>query len=582
LWRQAAAASNPFLSSVPDYPLWSAFTAVKWEKNKPYVQIVDSENWYELVEFHGIPIEKILEHCRKNRWETELRVTEDLVQIVRLMGRTIDKKTSLKLRDKDGKLIAMRDVTMTEANLKQVFRTRPTRVDARESATFTRENFEHDLRVFQKSLESQFAYLNANNVDYKAAIDRLSKSSPDKISRTKFSRELQKIMAKFIDGHAGVSGRYSGMANGYLPILIEPSGERFVAIGPDRSKLLDSEFPYIRAIDGIKMERWLAATEPYIAKGSRQYKVNRGLRLLSRIQHFRGLLKIDTREKLKIELASRDGKFNKTITLEIADDLIRSASWPAVQKPGILDGNIGYLRLTSMNDRSTKLLEEWMSRFRDTDGLIVDVRGNGGGIRTPILELASYLVTEKDEPRIGNLAKYRLAKSFREDHLSAARYVYRKSSTKFDDRDRAAIEKFMKTFKPQWNPPENEFSQWHFLVLSANTLPSRFHYDKPVAILLDEGCFSATDIFLGTFKGWPNVKLIGQASSGGSARIQNFVLPRSQINVRCASMASFQPDGKLYDTNGVSPDIPVVRPPEYYIKGGADITLERALKWLKK
>jgi C-terminal processing protease CtpA/Prc len=108
----------------------------------------------------------------------------------------------------------------------------------------------------------------------------------------------------------------------------------------------------------------------------------------------------------------------------------------------------------------------------------------------------------------------------------------------------------------------------------------RFDYRKPVAILLDEGCFSATDIFVGAFKGWPGVTLIGQPSGGGSARAQSFSLPNSRLSIRCASMASFQPDGKLYDTNGVAPEIVVPRPPEYYLNGGEDVILEKALSVL--
>ena len=42
-------------------------------------------------------------------------------------------------------------------------------------------------------------------------------------------------------------------------------------------------------------------------------------------------------------------------------------------------------------------------------------------------------------------------------------------------------------------------------------------------------------------------------------------------------MASFQPDGRLYDTHGVEPDVLVVRPPEYYIQGGEDVILQQAI-----
>lgn len=94
---------------------------------------------------------------------------------------------------------------------------------------------------------------------------------------------------------------------------------------------------------------------------------------------------------------------------------------------------------------------------------------------------------------------------------------------------------------------------------------------------MDERCFSATDIFLGAFKGWPNVTLVGVASSGGSACSKGFNLPNSDVRIKCASMASFQPNGRLYDTNGVQPDVLIERPPEFFTSNGEDVDLQKAL-----
>ena len=39
LFIASASAENPFLSSQPGYPKWSAFSGVRWEDEKPLVQI---------------------------------------------------------------------------------------------------------------------------------------------------------------------------------------------------------------------------------------------------------------------------------------------------------------------------------------------------------------------------------------------------------------------------------------------------------------------------------------------------------------------------------------------------------------
>jgi C-terminal processing protease CtpA/Prc len=212
---------------------------------------------------------------------------------------------------------------------------------------------------------------------------------------------------------------------------------------------------------------------------------------------------------------------------------------------------------------------------------VIDVRGNGGGTREPLLELSGYLISPEDQPRIVNVAKYRLGADFQDDHLSNARFVYREDSGKFDDRELDAVRTFKRSFRPEWTPPALQFSEWHYLVLSKKPPDQRFHYPNPVVILMDEYCFSATDIFLSAFKGWPNVTLVGQASGGGSARTQRFRLANSRISVHCASMASFQADGRLYDTHGIEPDISVTRTPSYYIHGGPDLVLERAISLIR-
>ncbi len=568
---KAVVESNPFVSSVPGYPRWSAFSGVKWKGDQPTVRVNDA--WYELLKIHDVSIDEMRSACEENGWPFRRRFVEDHVQLLRLMGHKIDKTTRLEVRDEQGNIITLKNVVMTEANLRRAS------VSAKEvSAKAVLE----DLQVFQKSLEERFAYLKTNNVDYKAAINAIAEQVDDDVDSAWLADKLQLVISQFVDGHARVSGTNSSFVGGYLPFRIEPSGNQFVAFNADRRSLLEKDYPYIRAIDGIELDRWLKSTEKYIAKGSPQYRRRFGLRYLRSIQQFRKEVGLEQTDKLKLDLVNRDGTLKKQLEIPIADSSVPRDSWPPRKEPGIIDGNIGYLHIASMNDKAVASLKQWMPRFRETDGLIIDVRGNGGGTRKAILELAGYLMTKSDKPRIGNVAKYRLAKEFDEDHLSDARYVYRESSTRFLERERAAIAEFKSGFVPEWVPAKDEFSEWHYLVLSKRDNDPRFDYQNHVVILLDEGCFSATDIFLGTFKGWPNVTLIGQPSGGGSARTQGFRLPNSGISIGCASMASFQPNGKLYDTHGIEPDITVIRPPEYYLQGGEDVILQKALEVLAK
>ena len=92
---------------------------------------------------------------------------------------------------------------------------------------------------------------------------------------------------------------------------------------------------------------------------------------------------------------------------------------------------------------------------------------------------------------------------------------------------------------------------------------------------MNSKCFSATDIFLAGLKDTPNVILMGTPSGGGSARAVTARL--GNFSARFASMASFQPDGRLFDGNGVQPDVHIDPIPEYYI-GVRDNLFEAAVE----
>ena len=138
----------------------------------------------------------------------------------------------------------------------------------------------------------------------------------------------------------------------------------------------------------------------------------------------------------------------------------------------------------------------------------------------------------------------------------------------------------LQTFKPGWALPKGDFSDWHYMALGRIDDADFHHYEMPVVILMNAKCFSATDIFLAGLKGVKNVTLLGTPSGGGSARSQRVDLGDTPFELRIASMASFQADGRLFDRNGVTPDVVVAPVPEYHI-GGRDNALEEAVKRIR-
>jgi hypothetical protein len=221
-----------------------------------------------------------------------------------------------------------------------------------------------------------------------------------------------------------------------------------------------------------------------------------------------------------------------------------------------------------------------MPRFRDTAGLIIDVRDNNGGDRDPLLMLYSYLAAANDPPRVFNAAAYRLYKDHPDNYLAQNHRMFRADAPEWTSEERKAVAEFAGRFKPKWELPRGQFSDWHYMALSSRNFPNVYHYEKPVIVLLNGKSFSATDVFLAGLKGMKNVVLMGSVSSGGSAFTQEIPLGETKLRLRIGSMASFQSDGSLFDGNGVYPDVVVEPVPDYFI-GGRDNVLEAAVKRIR-
>jgi len=136
-------------------------------------------------------------------------------------------------------------------------------------------------------------------------------------------------------------------------------------------------------------------------------------------------------------------------------------------------------------------------------------------------------------------------------------------------------------FKPSVKPGKNKFSEYHYMVVSPTDEYDIYYYDKPVIVLIDEDCFSASDIFAAGIRQGDNVKLLGNTSGGGSGFSKRIYLPNTELRVKLSRMFSYQPDGNLYDGHGVVPDIPK----DYTFDdklGLTDSQLERAIIELNK
>ncbi len=593
----------------------SPFQAVR-QKGEHY-EVRFEGIWYRLVRLDGLSAASIREFCDK-RWgsRSEKRFAEDLVEVLAGMNHETTGVVSLELMNlATEEIVKHAAVKMTESNRRMVWLARKdaegqgsgraattavSRVTRQHSSTpaepfaflaaplewegwtdspsLSREAAEQDLDQLEWSVQNTYSYRDLNGVNTEQAFDAVRAGLKDKNPLGAFATRASQLLALYGDGHTRVRGVESHRPTGYLPFLMEWTPEGVLAFHPDRSRFLDDEFRYLAAIDGQPLDAWLAVAGRAVAHGSEQFVRRYSLRDLRLINAMRTELGLPLTSELDVLLRNSEGE-ERALVLPLAKRKPGYGPWPRPSAHRVLEGNIGYLCVPSMDSDPEFIggLERAMEDFRKTAGLVIDVRENGGGSRDALRLLLPYILNPKAGPRVVNVGAYRMPEG--EKQVAGRSYLENRSmfptdASSWSKQERKAISKASSKFKPDWTPAAEDFSDWHYLLISSG---GAYHYKRPVVVLMDGGCFSATDIFLGAFHGVPGVTLMGTPSGGGSGRSQSIGLANSGLQVRLSSMASFRPDGSRYDGKGVAPDVLVLPEPESFLANGIDNVLQAAL-----
>ncbi|MFT6878789.1 MAG: hypothetical protein ACI9XK_004613 [Granulosicoccus sp.] len=431
-----------------------------------------------------------------------------------------------------------------------------------------------DLNALEKRFGDQSSYLTLKNFNYRHAFATLRANASETIQTDEFVQQLRGVIAQLGDAHAGVLTEFHDAQAGYLPIVLADTDTGVIAIDEDSNDLIDVAHPYVVALDGIALDAWLAAANQYVSQASPQLRRRRGLRELRWISVLRSDLGIAPSEEISITLKSVSGNDQVTRQYSLSPKRVRSGKVP-MGASRLLANNIGYLRISSMSNSRTKKVTRALEKFLDTDGLIIDVRDNSGGRYSILESIYGYFQAEKAQPYVSNIGAYRLSERFDDDHLEY-RPTYRQNHPDWSSDERDAIESALTQFEPQWQFPEDQFSDLHFMLLGKQAHNKDVFYSKPVVVLANAGSFSATDGFLSAFADLEQVTIVGLPSGGGSGATKRFELPHSGIKIGLSSMVSFRPNGRLYDGNGIEVDVRAAPTISDYL-GESDTVLANAI-----
>lgn len=199
----------------------------------------------------------------------------------------------------------------------------------------------------------------------------------------------------------------------------------------------------------------------------------------------------------------------------------------------VTSDKIGFIAISGWNgpdvsDQCQAALEQ----MRDTRGLIIDVRLNGGGSEDQAGEFAGRFLKQK--------------------------FVYAYSQFR--------------------NGPNHTNLTQKFQRIVAPTGP--WQYDRPVVLLIGQKCMSSNESFIGMMSGDPDVLIMGDHTCGSSGNPEIINLPL-EMTVSVPLWIDYLPDGTPLDERGFQPQIPFVPTPGAF-DGKRDDLLTAALVRLRQ
>lgn len=171
----------------------------------------------------------------------------------------------------------------------------------------------------------------------------------------------------------------------------------------------------------------------------------------------------------------------------------------------IASGNIGYIRYSSFASGFSKGdIDFIINKYKNLKGIILDVRSNGGGYVSNVFTLCNAFADQK-------------------------RHVYTS---------------YIKT-----GPGHEDFSKPHKVFIGPDTDTP---FTKPICILTNRGCYSATSFFVLAMKAFPHVTIVGDTTGGGLGAPTGAELPNGW-SFRFSCTRTLDLEGVNYE-DGIPPD----------------------------
>jgi C-terminal processing protease CtpA/Prc len=365
-------------------------------------------------------------------------------------------------------------------------------------------------------------------VDYDALASSLEASIVSDLTVTGYYKILAQWASSFHDGHVNAFPIKSGIVDVFTaPVRLE-----VLAPATDHEKVIvtiSGEVPGVRVgdevirVNGVEIKTALdKAAEQVSGSTARMRRYGASRRLVDAIGAKDGAM------PLVLTLRRAGGSVHDvSIGREVSVGIPNPSVPPAEERDNgpvdsvkILTGGIGYIHIESFTGADDdKIFDVLMDRLAETNGLILDLRDNGGGDLSGN-QLIARFIDQK-------VTRYRQSERW-SDYLIANR-----PDVFFLPREAGA-----------------DYVNWHDVEVEPTT-----RYSMPVVALTSTYCFSACDTFVAALKANQLATIVGEPTGGGTGTPLVFELPSSGLYFRYSVIRGQTPSGDLIEGVGTSPDI---------------------------
>ena len=342
-----------------------------------------------------------------------------------------------------------------------------------------------------------------------------------------FGEVLDKINNEYVD-EVNQSDAMDAAINGVLqsldPYSAYMSPESFIEMETETSGKFGGlgievgmEFGVVKVItpmDGSPAEREGVKAGDYIVKINETQV--QGKTLLEAVELMRGPV------GSSLEITVRRKGVKKALVFKIVREIIEVKS----VKSKIIDENVGYIRLTSFNENSSKQIKDKIKNFKRNkiNKYVLDLRNNPGGLLSQAVKISDFF-------------------------LNNGEIVSTKSRKSSENRKYFAKKGY---------------------IINGETL----------IVLINYGSASASEIVAGALKEHKRAIVIGE-NSYGKGSVQSIIPLKNKGAIRLTISKYYLPSGKSISGTGIVPDIEVLESSDdFRINTKTDNQLNFAIKLL--